>query len=74
MFRSIASTCALRISQGIVSVWEAKGVSRQFGVIIKFDLDLSVFAYSNSRERKLKAAGIRFLSLLYRGWGSQRSH
>ena len=35
---------------------EREGVSRQFDVIIRFDLDLSVFAHSNSEESKWKQA------------------
>ena len=39
----------------------------QFDVIIRFDLDLSVFANSNSEESKWMVAGIYFLLLLYGG-------
>ena len=40
-------------------------VSRQCDFIIRFDLDLSVFANSNSEESKWMAAGICFLLPLY---------
>ena len=52
-----------------VSLWKGEGVSSQFDVFIKFDLYLSVFAYSNSEESKWMTAGIRFLSMLYGGGG-----
>ena len=54
---------------GNVSVWKGESVSRLFYVIIKFDLDLSVFANSNSEESKWMAAATCSLSLLYGGGG-----
>ena len=50
-----------------MSVWKGEYVSRQFDVIIKFDLDSSGFTNSNSEESKWMAPGICFLSLLYEG-------
>ena len=44
-----------------------ESVSRQLDVIIRFDLDLSVFANSNSEESKWMAVEICFLLLLYGG-------
>ena len=50
-----------------VSYPYGKGKVSVVNLMLKLDLDLSVFADSNSEEGKWMAAGICFLSLLYGG-------